>query len=179
MSLKKGYPAKERGRPPKASDPTIAADSAKINEATVKKQRSRPRKDSTAKTPPPKRKKKASLPSQAQPICDSSPSPPRRRPPPKSPTQLSLSQVTATATGIDRATTRDDQKLLFESITKAITSFPPSHDPNLTFYERMLMYEHIVLEVAVWLIAEGLDIVGEDNEVSPLQVKEGESERRY
>jgi len=149
----------------------------------VKKQRSRPRKDSTAKTPPPKRKKKASLPSQAQPetmiaagdeICDSSPptpSPPRRRPPPKSPTQLSLSQVTATATGIDRATTRDDQKLLFESITKAITSFPPSHDPNLTFYERMLMYEPIVLEVAVWLIAEGLDSVGEDNEVSPLQVK--------
>ena len=107
-SLKKGYPAKERGRPPKASDPTIAADSAKINEATVKKQRGRPRKDSTAKTPPPKRKKKASLPSQAQPetmiaagdeICDSSPptpSPPRHRPPPKSPTQLSLSQVTAT-----------------------------------------------------------------------------------
>lgn len=185
-SPKKGTPAKKRGRRPKASDPTIAADSAKINEAPVKKPRGRPRKDSTATTPLPKRKKKASLPAEAQvetaapagdEIYDSSPptpSPPRRRSPPKSPAELPLSQTAATAATNDKATTGNRQKLLFESMTKAITSFPPSHDPrNLTFYEKMLMYEPVVLEdLTVWLNAEGLGRVGEDNEVSPLQVKE-------
>jgi len=183
-SPKKGTPAKKRGRRPNASDATIAADSAKINEAPVKKPRGRPRKDSTATTPLPKRKKKASSPAEAQvetaagdEIYDSSPptpSPPQRRSPPKSPAQLLLSQTAATAATNDKATTGNGQKLLFESMTKAITSFPPSHDPrNLTFYEKMLMYEPVVLEdLAVWLNAEGLDRVGEDNEVSPLQVKE-------
>lgn len=190
-SPKKCSPAKKRGRPPKVSSSTTAADSDKKNDVPAKKPRGRPRKDLTAMTPPPKRKRKATSPTRAQAetaalaaddIYDSSPptpSPPRRRSPPKSPAQLRLSQTAGTTTTIVNAATTSGQKLLFESMTRAITTFPPTHDPrSLTFYEKMLMYEPVVLEdLAVWLNAEGLGRVGEDNEVSPAQVKEWCEER--
>lgn len=190
-SPKKSSPIKKRGRPPKVFDSTIVADSDMIKEPPVKKPRGRPRKDSTATTPPPKRKRKAASTSKAQAetatlaaddIYDSSPptpSPPRRRSPPKSPAQLPLSQSAGTAPPPAKAGTTNGQASLFDSVTKAVTTFPPSHDPkNLTFYEKMLMYEPVILEdLAVWLNAEGLGKVGEDNEVSPLQVKEWCEER--
>ncbi|KAK4696309.1 hypothetical protein P7C71_g1588, partial [Lecanoromycetidae sp. Uapishka_2] len=184
-SSKANNAAKKRGRRTKVSDATFAT-SNKVDEPPVKKPRGRPRKDVTATTPPAKRKPKAASRTQdgaesavlaLDEIYDSSPptpSPPRRRSPPKSPAPLPLSPSTITATTLTETPAINDQALLFESVTKAVTTFPPSHDPkNLTFYEKMLMYEPVVLEdLTIWLNAEGLGKVGEDNEVSLLQVKE-------
>lgn len=59
------------------------------------------------------------------------------------------------------------------SIMKAVTNQSPTNDPNnLSWRERMLMYEPIVVEdLAVWLNKDGLGKVGEDDEVGPWQVK--------
>ena len=56
---------------------------------------------------------------------------------------------------------------LFTKITQAITTSPPSHDPkNLTWNEKILMYDPIVLEdLAAWLNTVGLGRVGVDEEV--------------
>jgi hypothetical protein len=61
-------------------------------------------------------------------------------------------------------------------ITKAITSYVPSasrnHQRDPTWYEKILMYDPIVLEdLAAWLNTEGLGLVGEDREVSALEVR--------
>lgn len=61
-------------------------------------------------------------------------------------------------------------------ITKAITSYVPSpsrdHQRNPTWHEKILMYDPIVLEdLASWLNTEGLALVGEDREVSALEVR--------
>lgn len=59
-------------------------------------------------------------------------------------------------------------------ITLAVTTFPPTHsatDPS--FYERILLYEPIVLEdLTRWLNTVGLARVGVDDEVSGALVKE-------
>ena len=185
---KESSPFKKRVRPSGAPAPTTMND-AKDGDAPPKKPRGRPKKDPTA-TPPPKgkRKAKAAL-SEAvvsaadDEIYDSSPptpSPPRRRSPPKSPDQLPLSSSTGGTTTIAKTAIKDeDQVHLFSQITKAITTFPPSHDPrSLTWYEKMLMYDPIVLEdLTIWLNTEGLDKIGEDDEVSTGLVKEWCEER--
>ena len=59
------------------------------------------------------------------------------------------------------------------SIMKAVINQSPTNDPNnLSWREKMLMYEPIVIEdLAVWLNRDGLGKVGEDDEVGPGQVK--------
>ena len=59
------------------------------------------------------------------------------------------------------------------SIMKAVTNQSPTSDPNnLSWREKMLMYEPIVVEdLAVWLNKDGLGKIGEDDEVGPWQVK--------
>ena len=185
--------AKMKDTLPIASDSIGEGDIDKLGDAPTKKRRGRPRKDPSATTPPPKKKRKPkSIPATEAPvhsaalatddIYDSSPptpSPPRRRSPLKSPAQLPLSQTAGTVSTTVEAISARDQKLIFDSLTKAITTFPPSHDPqNTTFHEKILMYEPIILEdLAFWLNAEGLGKVGEDNEVSPMEVKEWCEER--
>ena len=185
---KKSNPPKKKGRPPKDSF-QVAATAKKVDEIPPKKPRGRPKKDPASTTPPKrKRKTKASL-SEAvvtsadDEIYDSSPpttSPPKRRSPPKSPGQLQLSQPLETsATNGTNTVKGKDRALLLSQITNAITTFPPTHDvKNLTWYEKILMYDPIVLEdLTVWLNTEGLGRVGEDDEVWPGLVKEWCEER--
>lgn len=65
------------------------------------------------------------------------------------------------------------QKTLFSFITKAVTSAPPTKDPNSpSWYEKMLMYDPIILEdLTLWLNGGQLDRVGYDGEVAPTDVK--------
>ena len=176
-------PAKKRVRPKKEAT-TGEKLNASVEKPSSKKARGRPRKDSSATSPPKRKARKATLP-QAQDvgavtagdeIYDSSPpipSPPRRRSPPKSPKQLPLDEPAAPSADDSTTSIERDQSFLLSQMTKAITTFPPTHDPkNLTFYEKMLMYEPVMLEdLTIWLNTTGLGMVGEDREVSPLEVK--------
>jgi Slx4 endonuclease len=65
---------------------------------------------------------------------------------------------------------------IHSQITKAITNYVPlpsrDHQRDPTWHEKILMYEPIVLEdLATWLNTEGLRLVGEDREVSALEVR--------
>ena len=184
-TLKQAGSPKKKGRPPKDSD-QVTATSDKAEKAPPKKPRGRPKKDPTSTTPPKRKRKTKSTLSDAfvtnadDEIYDSSPptpSPPKRRSPPKSPGQLQLSQPLENSI-INKTTTttkaNNNRAHLFSQITKAITTYPPTHDPkNLTWHEKMLMYDPIVLEdLTIWLNTEGLGKVGEDDEVCPAFVKE-------
>lgn len=59
------------------------------------------------------------------------------------------------------------------SIMKAVRNQSPTNDPNnLSWREKMLIYEPIVVEdLALWLNRDGLGRVDEDDEVGPWQVK--------
>ncbi|KAL8907792.1 MAG: hypothetical protein Q9207_001195 [Kuettlingeria erythrocarpa] len=72
-----------------------------------------------------------------------------------------------------RAATHDTEAL-FATITKAIKSYPPTHDArSLTWYERMLIYDPIVLEdLADWLNREGLGLVGYEDRITPRLAKQ-------
>ena len=179
--LEQSSPSKKRGRPPKSPD-LKATNGTEDENAPPKKTRGRPKKDPTATTPPKRKRKAKPALSEAivsaadDEIYDSSPptpSPPRRRSPPKSPDKLPLSLGTTTNTA-NTAVKKKDRAHLFSQIAKAVTTFPPSHDPkSLTWYEKMLMYDPIVLEdLTVWLNTEGLGKIGEDDEVCPDLVKE-------
>lgn len=174
-------PSKKRGRPPRLSDPK-ATNGTEDDNTPPKKPRGRPKKDPAATTPPKRKRKAKPALSEAivsaadDEIYDSSPptpSPPRRRSPPKSPDKLPLSLGT-TANTANTTAKKKDRAHLFSQITKAVTTFPPSHDPKSpTWYEKMLMYDPIVLEdLTVWLNTEGLGKIGEDDEVCPDLVKE-------
>lgn len=181
-------PLNKRGRPPKVTNP-IAMNGAKDDNAPPKKPRGRPKKDPHATTPPKRKAKAKPALSGAivSPVDDEiydstppTPSPPRRRSPPKSPDQLPLSLPLGTSATIASTTVKNkDRAHLFFQITRAVTTFPPSHDPTrLTWYEKMLMYDPIVLEdLTIWLNTEGLGKVGEDDEVWPGLVKEWCEER--
>ena len=180
-------PSKKRGRPPRKSD-LIAMRSTENDNAPPKKPRGRPKKDPTVTTPTKRKRKAKPALSEAivsaadDEIYDSSPptpSPPRRRSPLKSPDQLPLSLPLTTTNTANTATKKKDRAHLFSQITKAVTTFPASHDPkSLTWYEKMLMYDPIVLEdLTVWLNTEGLGNIGEDDEVCPGLVKEWCEER--
>ena len=181
-------PSKRKGRPLKSSN-LVATTADSADDVSPKKPRGRPKKDPTAAAPVKrKRKAKAAL-SEAlvaaadDEIYDSNPptpSPPRRRLPPKLSGQLQLSQPLETSTASATTAPKDNNRaLLFSQITKAVTTFPPTHDvKNLTWYEKMLMYDPIVLEdLTIWLNTEGLGRVGKDDEVCPGLVKEWCEER--
>ncbi len=72
-----------------------------------------------------------------------------------------------------RAATHDTEAL-FATITKAIKSYPPTHDArSLTWYEKMLIYDPIVLEdLADWLNREGLGLVGYEDSITPKLAKQ-------
>ncbi|KAH8788961.1 structure-specific endonuclease subunit SLX4 [Diaporthe sp. PMI_573] len=65
------------------------------------------------------------------------------------------------------------QSVLFNHITRAVTSAPRTTDPeNPSWHEKMLMYDPIILEdLATWLNTGQLTRVGYDGEASPMDVK--------
>ena len=186
---KKSIPVKKRGRLPKS--PTVPATKQNTGEVPSKKPRGRPKKDAAGSSTPKKLKQKVNKTDgerldaatiAGDEIYDSSPptpSPSRRRSSSKSPRQLKLTEPTKPLTSHGASEVRKDMAPLFEQITKAIQTFPPTHDPkHLTFNEKILMYEPIVLEdLATWLDAQGLSRLSEDDEVSPELVKEWCEER--
>ncbi len=174
-------PTKKRGRPPKGA----ITSGATVDDPPPKKPRGRPKRDPAATSPSPKRKRKAksSIKALSEPlvtaeddIYDSSPPTPSAptRSSPNSRGQLRLSQPVEPCVKAKAGRGTKDRVLLFAQMTKAITTFPPTNDiKDLTFHEKILMYEPVVLEdLTTWLNTEGLALVGEDDEVEPAMVKE-------
>lgn len=90
------------------------------------------------------------------------------------PPEVDLSVSLGEDTELSLTMTPDDkQAALFTQITEAVTSAPRSTDPtNPSWYEKMLLYDPIVLEdLALWLNSGQLTRVGYDGEISPGEVK--------
>ena len=183
--MKKSSPGKKRGRPSK--DHTVSTVAINVTEdAPLKKPRGRPKKDPSDVTPKRKQNQKQSAADEFQPgtleiaadeICDSSPptpSPPRQRPSSRSSNQLQLTPRAKVPKKKSKEPPIIDRSLLFEQITNTVKTFPPTHDPqNLTFYEKMLMYDPIVIEdLAAWLNAQDVAVKGESEKVWYGLVKE-------
>jgi hypothetical protein len=102
------------------------------------------------------------------------PSPPRRCPSQIRTPALPLQISTATTIGDSPALTpTTSQARLFEHITRAVTSAPPSKDPsNPSWHEKILLYDPIILEdLTAWLNTGALEQVGWDGEINPGDVK--------
>jgi hypothetical protein len=66
----------------------------------------------------------------------------------------------------------DINSQITNAITKYVASPTRDHQRNPTWHEKILMYDPIVLEdLATWLNTEGLGLIGEDREVSALEVR--------
>ncbi|KAJ4996325.1 Structure-specific endonuclease subunit SLX4 [Colletotrichum sp. SAR 10_66] len=101
----------------------------------------------------------------------SSPEPTFSSPPP---VDASLSITEDTEMSLAASPKSQESAALFECITEAVTTAPPTTDPKKpTFHEMMLMYDPIVLEdLATWLNTGQLSRVGYDGEVSAVEVKQ-------
>ena len=165
-------PPKRRGRPRK----TPATSTATISPQKAAPKKSTKAADADADTdlaPPrpltPTKPTRKPLPFPPDEISDSdsppTPSPPRRHHR-TSPTPLSLSSP--------RSSQPPPHTDLLSAITQAITTFPPTHNPqNPTWNEKILMFDPVVLEdLAGWLNTEGLGRVGVDEEVGAGVVRE-------
>ncbi|KAA6415709.1 MAG: hypothetical protein FRX48_00427 [Lasallia pustulata] len=142
-------PPKPRGRPRKTIATSVAANSAQKpapKSATLAAAAGPPR-----PCTPTKASRKAPTTAPTEEISDSEPLPLTNPHAPQTP----------------HLTPGAAQQHLFSKITEAITTFPPTHDPKrLTWHEKMLMYDPVVLEdLAAWLNTEGLGRVGVDEEV--------------
>lgn len=86
------------------------------------------------------------------------------------PAEVSISDDTEVSLNLGPS---DVQSTLFSLITKAVTSAPRTTDPsNPSWYEKMLMYDPIILEdLTAWLNSGQLTKVGYDSEVAPADVK--------
>ncbi|OBT84218.1 hypothetical protein VE02_06575 [Pseudogymnoascus sp. 03VT05] len=101
------------------------------------------------------------------------PSPPRRRPSRiHTPPALSLVEDDIVDITLPPLSPNSAEQELFEHITKAITTAPRGTPQAPSWYEKMLMYDPIVLEdLTRWLNTEGLNGVGYDGEAKGEQVK--------
>ncbi|KAK3341894.1 structure-specific endonuclease subunit SLX4 [Lasiosphaeria hispida] len=88
-------------------------------------------------------------------------------------TQMEVSITEDTEMSLLAASPTTQQTAMFGHITKAVTSAPPTKDPeNPSWHEKMLMYDPVILEdLTAWLNAGQLDRVGYDGEVAPADVK--------
>ena len=166
-------PAKARGRPRKSTTLPAANESVPVG---VGKSTSEPLPKPTTPTKAIPKAKKPPKDDIEDPNPPPTPSPPRRRTPLSPPQALSLTNPALTITKkapVNTTFSSQTHPDLFAKITKAVTTFPPTHDPkNLTWYEKMLLYDPIVLEdLATWLNTEGLGRVGVDEEVHPGAVR--------
>ncbi len=190
-ALKQSSSPQKKGRPPRATIPVTTEVAAAFN-PPAKKPRGRPRKASTdapsprqrpttssRKAPPLTKPRRSSTPAPVDEISDSdsippTPSPPRRRSS-KTPSTLPLSpakpKIILPTTVTPSFSSSPD---ILHSITLAITSHPPTHNPlNLTYHEKILMYEPLVIEdLTRWLNEGGLGRVGVDEEVGVGKVRE-------
>lgn len=146
-----GSAKKRRGRPPKVS----SAESKET--ASPKKPRGRPKKNTATD-------ELLHETSGAGPVPPSS----------LEPATAKVSRPLAVSTSTAVAAAARELEMLLPIITKAVITYPPTHDPNnLTWYEKMLLYDPIVLEdLADWLNREGLGRVSCTSEVSPVIVKQ-------
>jgi len=193
-------PKKPRGRPRKnsvnAPEPQEPPPSAQPPE-TPKRPRGRPRKDSLSSVPgvaSPSKPKSAAKPKRA------AASPRRKKAAAKSvieipdsednesdfasspgtnaeqmfssPPPLDMSLTTNDGTPLT-STQSDQEALLFDHITNAVTSAPRTTDPQEpSWHEKILIYDPIVLEdLAAWLNTGELSRVGYDGEVNPNDIK--------
>lgn len=192
---------KKRGRPPKAAEladaPVNGESGSKVSSPA--KPRGRPKKAATEKTTPTKKAAKAPRASKVPTKTSTPPKhpqPPRRteipdsesdpdpdatpRPPshhlsvPSQPLASKPQTHTLPTSSASAPPTPLTHSKLLSKITQAISTYPPTHCmTNLTFYEKILLYDPIVLEdLAAWLNTEGLGRVGVDEEVSAVVVKE-------
>ena len=189
-------PQKSRGRPPKPDQSSIANSSTPLT-SPPKKARGRPRKDTSSTvssmpqratlTQPLKDPTRNTISKKGQSSRDFQPideifdpefstmvSPPRRRSrTAPQPLSISTSQTSNLLTTHPACGGETQEAFLSAKITQAITTYPPTHDPKrLTWNEKILMYDPIVLEdLATWLNTEGLGRVGVDEEVGPAVVR--------
>lgn len=161
---------KKKGRPRKASTAAPAANKA-TDDLSSKKSRGRPRKE----------RKKTSSSEKGGPISQ----PPLAAgsiPPQVHASNPSVDIIKPSASSVSIGPvssptfpgTSASPTTLMSSITRAITTFPPTHSgTSPTFNEKILLYEPIVIEeLTAWLNTEGLGRVGVDEEVSGALVKE-------
>ncbi|KAL8952809.1 MAG: hypothetical protein Q9222_001313 [Ikaeria aurantiellina] len=170
---------KKRGRPPKKSAALGTRKSEAASSSSPKKSKGRPRKSSveqpsetnaqiTATNERCAARDSGDQDKDGSPSLDTSPKPPRDH---------SISAKTAGRFQNGRpktaGMTAQEVETLFVTIAKAVKTYPPTHDvDNLTWYEKILLYDPIVFEdLAEWLNQTGLPRVGYDHGVSPLMVK--------
>ncbi|KAI4121253.1 MAG: hypothetical protein LQ338_006471 [Usnochroma carphineum] len=161
---------KKRGRPPKKSSAESGNNGSTDNTvAPPRKPRGRPKKSASAQNPKSKKQTQPSIDDVSAAGCAPPAPSPRQRISAKLPGPLTLS----TTLPVAAAAAAQDTEALFQAITKAITSYPPTHDAKkLTWYEKMLLYDPIVVEdLADWLNKEGLSQVEWQDKVTPGMAK--------
>lgn len=101
------------------------------------------------------------------------PSPPRRRVPrAHPPPTLSLIEEDIADITLPLLSPNSAEQELFDHITKAVVTAPRGTPQAPNWYEKILMYDPIVLEdLTRWLNTDGLDRVGYDGEAKGEQVK--------
>jgi len=192
---------------PRAETSKTAAPTQSQTEATPKRARGRPRKDSATPSPAkPKAKtdrkksldtveylemdsdtplsqlrtltkshKKSKEP--AEDIFDPdpalTPSPPRRVGTSKKTKPLTLKISSSLSDARLELSATSSQRLLFKHISSAVINASPAKDAsNLSWHEKILMYDPIILEdLTVWLNTGALEKAGWDGEVDPKEVK--------
>ena len=191
----------------RAETSKTAAPTQSQTEATPKRARGRPRKDSATPSPAkPKAKtdrkksldtveylemdsdtplsqlrtltkshKKSKEP--AEDIFDPDPaltsSPPRRVGTSKKTKPLTLKISSSLSDARLELSATSSQRLLFKHISSAVINASPAKDAsNLSWHEKILMYDPIILEdLTVWLNTGALEKAGWDGEVDPKEVK--------
>lgn len=162
-------PKKRRGRPPKEISAESKDKGAKTKSTvSPRKPRGRPKKSTAAELPRSTTRADEHL----DKTSVAGPAPPTPSPPRHVPAKVSR-PLAMTSSSAAAAAARDLRTLL-PIITMAILDYPPTHDANnLTWYEKMLLYDPIVLEdLADWLNREGLGRVGCTEVVSRVMVKQ-------
>ena len=95
-------------------------------------------------------------------------------PPPTLPPRTSFEPESSTPRSVENATPDlpDINSQITDAVTKYVASPTRDHQRDPTWHEKILMYDPIVLEdLAAWLNTEGFGLIGEDREVSALEVR--------
>ena len=95
-------------------------------------------------------------------------------PPPTLPPRNSSKLESSTPGPVENATPDlpDISSQITDAVTKYVASPTRDHQRDPTWHEKILMYDPIVLEdLAAWLNTEGFGLIGEDREVSALEVR--------
>ncbi|KAL8701725.1 MAG: hypothetical protein Q9201_004757 [Fulgogasparrea decipioides] len=181
-ATKSDSPAKKRGRPPKEKTATLMKTASEVESGTPpRKVRGRPRKAAAAKSLKTKIEEKILSPG----LCRQGTEAPSEdgshsghashdnfhrseRGSSHSPVPLAPMVARSAKSAIQ------DMDALFATITKVVRSYSSTHDAkNLTWYEKILLYDPIVLEdLADWLNKEGLRRVHCVTMVTPWLVKQ-------